>query len=55
MVGFKKEHMTIDYQYEKITLAALLCCVWPDNPFLAKLARKIPATLQELVDQADGS
>lgn len=41
---------TTDDQDEKITLAALLDCIWPQNPFMAEMARKTPATLREFMD-----
>ncbi|XP_040994330.1 uncharacterized protein LOC121240871 [Juglans microcarpa x Juglans regia] len=54
LVRFNKERMTTDDQDEKITLATLLSHVGPQNPFMAELARKTPATLWEFMDQADG-
>lgn len=51
---FNRERMTMDYQNEKITLVALLGGIWPQNSFIAEIARRALTKLREFMDQANG-
>lgn len=43
-----------DEKMKKIMLVAFLGGIWPRNPFMVRLVRKMPMTLQELMDKANG-
>lgn len=56
LANFNKEFMMANDQDEVITLATLIGRgggIRPRNPFMTKLARKIPTTLREFMDSAD--
>lgn len=53
LTRFNKEKLTTDDYKEKITPAALLGGIWPQNPFRTELARKTPLTLRKSLEMAD--